>query len=266
MIKRFTYAEFVNMPLANKPFGAGKRSWDNGLGWNKTVEYSRKGDMSMVTAAEVELDKLSLSTGEGERLSYVPAVAGQRVCVPDYLSGSPTAFRKRTKRASTVLHVDIYVFNVSSAGIGASTLLKRGLTILALMQALQARNISTGIFLVTDLDGRTDDGDITTVIELETKPLDLSLSGFAIAHPAFARNLTYSYAENFGFAGGWSATYEKCGGHREADKGYKKYISAMRTKLGAAASDVFIPPVSLYDTLVTDPERWLQERLDQLAG
>ena len=107
---------------------------------------------------------------------------GSRVLVPQYLANSPFCMNRRQKVASPVQHVSIYVAIAFCCDVTPEQMLKRGITILGLLEQLQARQVSTDLYLMSDTNGMTD-GDLHQIIRVESRPLDLSTSGFAQLTP-----------------------------------------------------------------------------------
>ena len=283
MIARFdSVAAFVDYAVANadtKTYDGNGKAWDGGVSSDKAIRLASAGDPSIVADVNADVDAFAYASNEETRRAYVRDVAGSRVDVPAFLSGSPTCMRRRAKRTSETRHVSIYVSLVCAAGIAASTMLARGKAILGLLSVLQTQGIACDLYLISDMNGSTacankagkmppvsdewdmtNDGDCTFVIRVESRPLDLGVSGFAIAHPAFTRHLTYSAGHLFGFYGHWSRTFTNSGG---MGRSYDRYMSQLRAKLQASPTDIFVPPVNLYDEIVTDPKAWIRARVAQ---
>jgi hypothetical protein len=187
---------------------------------------------------------------------YIPSMTGSRVSVPDYLAGSPRCMRQRKPSEIQTRSVNLFVNMSSSGGVKATTLLQRGTTILALLEFLSLSQISVELFLVCETDGQTD-GDYIQVIKVESHPLDLSVVGFAIAHPAFDRKVCMYMADLMdGFQGMWPRSRNK-GGYQER----------LKKNIGAAESDIYIPEAGLWDDLlVSNPKGWLAERIETIRG
>jgi hypothetical protein len=136
---------------------------------------------------------------------------------------------------------------------------------LALLASLQSINVSVDVKLV--LEGDTDKGDLFHVIDVDCRPLDLSVSGFAIAHPAFTRHVGYSSMQAHGFKGGWSDVWKALHPYptKPSERSTSEYSRQVRKLLGASDTDVFIAPMYLTDPLSTNPKRWLQDRLNQVT-
>src|SRR5579872_5332559 len=174
--------EVVKHPTREHYSGNG---WDLGVSFEQACERGLVGDLDAAARATEALAKIETSsTRESYRLRPTLSMAGSRVSVPTYLAGKPNCMVRRVKTEIATRSVAIYVDTSCSAGIPASSMFQRGVTILALLSALQSSGVAIELYLVSSLYGRTD-GDYYQLIQVESNPLDLSTSAFAIAHPAF---------------------------------------------------------------------------------
>ncbi len=237
--------------------GFGGYSWDNGVNGKEAVSRATNGDPTIVNTMTTILDKITPSDANGSRSAYVPSIAGSRVSVPDYLAGSPTCMRRRTRVESSQRHVSIYVDGTCSAMISADTMIARGATILGFLTALQQLQIGVDLYFVCSTHAR-EDGDLYQVIQLDTRPLDLSTSGFVITHPGFIRNVCYGVANTYGFNGGWPRSY--------TDLSPIKYADHMSRVLDLSPSDVYIPACHVSDEIVKHPEQWIEQRIMQVVS
>ncbi len=231
-------------------------NWDLSVDGDRALQLAVKGDESIAARAVAAVDKLNATTFcEASAMAYTPDFAGSRVSVPRYLGGAPNAMMRRRAVEKVIPHVNVFVGVVAHAGISANDMLVRGTTILALLESLTARKISVDLSIVVETSG-SPDGWLYQVIKVDTRPLDLSVAGFAISHPAFFRNVAFAYARKFhGFEGkfphGWDAP--------DADRRY-------RDRLGMVETDVSVPRIfnDGPDPLLTDPEGWLAWKLETI--
>jgi hypothetical protein len=233
---------------------------DLGVNGDEALRRCQEGDPSIVGQVTKAVDKIQAQHFvEEPRMRNQTGVMGSRVLVPQYLSGSPFCMNKRTKKDVAVQHVTIYVAIAFCCDVTPEQMLKRGITILGLLEQLQARQISTDLYLMCDTNGMTD-GDLHQLIRIESRPLDLSTSGFALSHPAFARCITYAMSAAIdGFSGQCPSSWGKMSWET-----YNK--SFMPKLLGMGPNDIYIQEPRHGDLLIDDPERWLNERLIQLSG
>lgn len=238
--------------------GYNHSSWNDGVSFKKSIQLAIEGDPALVSKYTEFVDKLvnDFTINQDVRKRYVSAVAGSRVSVPEYLGGSPYCMKRRMPREISTRSVNIYVSTTCSAGVDAANMLKRGATILALLEYLQQVQVSVKLYLLAETHGRTD-GDLIQAIQVQSHPLDLSTAGFAIAHPAFARNITYEFARiTDGFNGDWGAASKK-----------PNYVEKLRKLLGMQEKDIYIgAPKSWLETIMKEPEKWLAENIQTIKG
>lgn len=232
-------------------------SWYGGISFNESLDKARVGDTSVVSDYQRKVDNLidAMQNASEPRKIYENSVCGTRVSVPDYLGGNPFNMKRKVVREIENRSVHIYVSTTCSAAISAEKMIARGATILALIEYLQMCRYAVQLSLLSETHGRTT-GDLIQVISVET-PLNLSTAGFAIAHPAFARHLTYSYARKIdGFNGCWGAS------HYRDD--YKQLLSkALNMNIG----DVYIPPPVYNDEeIMSKPDIWLKNKISQIKS
>lgn len=240
--------------------GQGSRGhdWDAGVGFDQAIQLAKNGDPTMVSKYSDAVDKLvdDYQISQENRKSYISAVAGSRVSVPEYLGGSPRCMKRRAVREMSVRTVNVYVATTSWAGFRADDLLKRGYTILALLEYLQMSQVAVELYLTSELDGRTD-GDFIQVIKVESHPLDLSTAGFAVAHPAFPRQIMYGMAYVMdGFNGRFARSQYDT-----------NYVERLGKAIGMKPGDIYVP-TSKYgdDDIVKQPEKWLAKHIENIRN
>lgn len=247
------------------------RLWDLGVSTEEAMRLAKEGDVSLVQKAENLVGKHlahHLASGLGE--AWGPSIAGNRVIVPAYLANSPLSMARKQKRDRHVNTMSIYVSTVSEYKIPAEKLLYRGCVILALLSYLQSMRISTDLYMVAELDslyrgGPDNDGESFVAVQVESRPLDLSVAGFAIAHPAFGRHLQYAYAaQNMGYLNSWPRKWFELGAAYSGTGNSKKYEAHVRQVLDMQPHDIWVPSVVSGDELLNDPEKWLSARISQL--
>lgn len=268
MIKRFeSVSDYVkaNADLGQHCYTRGSYddSW-SGDSYDAAADKALHGDRSLVGRFASNIDDIAMGVREHEAPTYHASPVGSRVNVPAYLAGNPYNMRRKGRREIAARHVTIYVSMVASAHFGPSELIKRGSAILGLLEGLQRMNVGVDLYLCIETHGR-DDGDLNQVIRVESRPLDLSAAGYAIAHPAFWRKLGFSYAYHHGFNGDWSRTYTNC---RASDNGpgAAKYEAKMRELYGMAESDIYVRPAHMYDPLMRTPEAWIDATIQRIAA
>lgn len=234
-------------------------SWDCDVDGTAALTRAIDGDPEVTPAALSQLVSLQTHASGGTRNRYVNAIAGSRVDVPAYLANTPACMKRRMRVEHETRHVSLYVSTACQGSVQAESMLARGTAILALLEYLQANGTSVDLYLLAEL---ADDGrDHWTVIRVETRPLDISTSGFAIAHPAFGRKLCYAWAESQGdYHGQWSSAAQRL------DKSSPAWGAYVRKELGLAPGDVLVPYAVNADQIVQDPGAWLAARIQQLSA
>jgi hypothetical protein len=221
------------------------RHWNAGVGWAESVRRTIEGDTSLVAQAQEWADKFEADVDDAQRKTYVNAVSGSSVRVAAFLSGDARCMRKRVRDTAASRVVRIFVNIASSAGIASDALLKRGAAILGLVQALQARGVTARITLVLNHESNAN----VYTIDVDTTPVDLSTAGFAMAHPAFARNILYPMLTAIeGSVSAWNG----CGDGA-------KFMSEL-----LEPSDIYVPRPGLGDPMMSDPEQWVRDRVRQI--
>lgn len=236
-----------------------EHDWALGITWQQAYRKAIEGDAGLASAMSESIEKINIGIGPVERMSDLPSVAGYRVVVPDYLGGNPRNMRRRTVTERQMPHVSIYICYYASAGVDALALMKRGSAILAFIEALQMRRIGADIYLVGEVGGvqKSDADDRYTIIRVENRPLDLSTAAFALAHPAFGRQISIDWDIAHGSPehGPWPHNYRSPG-----------YQARLAEILEAPPGAIIIPSTYLDDHIIfTNPERWVTERLQQLS-
>lgn len=232
--------------------------WDLGVSGPEALKRGEMGDPTIATETSAIMDRIVPSFREEEASRWVAAPMGTRVSVPEYLGGNPMCMRRRAKRETTARHLSIYVDLGCAAMVGASHMMKRGATILGFLEWLTRHGINVDLYLVSGA-GTREVQDLYHVVRCDTRPLDISVSGFAIAHPAFARHVAFSAETPYGFRGAFSASSVK---YRRDPQGYERF---MRGLLDMQPGDIYVPESYAYDPLVTDPVKWVEERVSQIS-
>lgn len=177
--------------------GAGEekpRQWNHSCGFKQALERAVSGDEEIMGKASRLLDQIEpLTTSEASVHGYVPDVCGSRPYMAGYLSGSPRAMMRRRSTLRDKRHVGIWFDMSSRCDVDAASLLRRGAATIALVERLQASNVSTSLHLVASgCRSSCDPSSVHTFIVIDLpKPVTLSTYAFAIAHPGFIRTLCY---------------------------------------------------------------------------
>jgi len=226
-----------------------------GLDWQTMAVNARRGDPEIAAKAEALLDQVDRFTAETEGRQWTAMPAGAYPIVPEALAGSPTPMRGYQSVASEHMPLSIYVATTSSARYGLETLLARGVAILALVSKLQAiRPVDLHIMSLTpNTSSWTGDGNMIVVTRLETRPLDLSVAGFVLAHCAFDRRVHLGLCVKLGKDARWA--------HIAWSEIFRNGPAAIRAYVGMGPDDLYIAPAHLDDSMIKEPVKWVNEQV-----
>ena len=238
----------------NRDAYQGSRDWMGNMTAQDALTCAVTGYDKAVAGAESLIAKLegSLELPQGLGFETVHSPFGGRVSMSDWLTGSPTPMRRRIKRQSDVSPVRIFVDTFVSAGIEASTLKRRGEAIIALvLLAQRIRPVDLVAVGSSTFEGH--DGYRYFAVKLESRPISLSQVGFVLGHPAFFRALGNGY---FTFMNPKAPSVPCLLVSREEN----------RAHLGLTDGDVFVEKARYGDTLVDNPDVWIQTQIERIKG
>lgn len=244
----------------NRPGDFHGADWNLGVNSDLALHQAVAGDNRLASMANDAISKLELQIGETSKKRNAPYFSGSRVSVPAYLSGNPKAMIRRERQTAQGQEITIYLGISANSKISSQDMLNRGCTVLALLETLQAQGVGINLSLYVDHTGY-DNQLLMTVIDVETKPLDLSTAAFAIAHPAFVRAVCFpANAVLGGFAG--YAGKDRFGRYLDQEN----YDNVVKNALDMKEGDIFIPRAMPHDALLSNPVAWLQERIRQVSS
>ncbi len=171
-------------------------------GWSRrecptTAKAERRihtGDNAMVAASEKLMTMIEATSPEGVgQIGVVRAVAGGFPDVPALLAGSPLAMRQRRRRHA-LASLRIVVNVASSAGISDSLLERRGAATLALLRLLETAGHPVELWVMHGIagDAQRCKGGAFTFVRMETGPVDLARSAWALGSSEFSRHVLYN--------------------------------------------------------------------------
>jgi hypothetical protein len=251
-------AEYINSG-ASRRIGHSNSSWYGHETAAQTLIFSETGDTRLVPQAESLLVQLDQEI-DVPRRAQVRCVAGGWPDVPAAISGFPLSMRRMEEINDDRSPISIYVNGVSSGGVNATTLTKRGVAVLALVMALSRVRPVELHYLSTLQNTRDKDGETIFDVRINTTPLDLASACYTLTSQGFTRRLTYQlgYAK-YNFAGGWPKKYS----YRNP-RAYQDYL---RSLLGLnPATSLIIDPVELHDLIVKEPLLWVQNQVDYFTN
>ncbi len=194
---------------------------------------------------ESSIENLPATSG----LLTVRGPFGGRADMGAWLAGAPDPMRRRARRATETAPVKVIVGNFVSYGVSAADYQKRSGAIIAFLLLVQRyRPVELYCSIESNLADKTP---VFGLVALESKPLNLSETGFVIGHPAFSRVWGFSWLEAQGVPSSIPCLHVP--------------VSEKRTMLGLADCDVYINSLSLHDPLKDKPIEWIKSELARIG-
>jgi hypothetical protein len=254
------------------------QSWSDNVSTHEAMRLAVEGMPGLASKMSGIVDHLwRTDISADRRKKYRPSLAGSRVSVPEYLGGSPTCMRQRMNADTAVQAITMYVNMTCSHNISASDMLKRGATILSLLEWLQATGTTVDLYLINDIEAgyakledpesgakEREKRDLVQVIRVESRPLDISTASFAIAHVAFVRQICYQAGKDLDWRGMWPNAMRTLEGYGRfgSSPEYKQHLAEL---IDMQPGDLYIPSVQSGDPIISRPGEWLQARIKQLG-
>lgn len=189
----FDFEEFMNPKVwGGKGYTYGDRQWFGKQTFSQIISNAKHGDDSLVVEAEKLISQLDADI-ELEHPEWISSVYGAYPIVPEFLAGSPTPMRHRTRVPADNEPVGIWVDLTSSAGVNYELIRKRGIVVLALvlkLQQLRAIDLHCCCVLPDDKNGGT-----FIDLTMPTRPLQLGVVCHVLTCVGFARHVMYGAAE-----------------------------------------------------------------------
>ena len=236
--------------------------WCGGMDYTTARDAIWRGDMAGVAASDALLDQFESVVPVSRSWRTFAAVAGGAPNVAAHLAGSPLSMRVRQRAFSQGAPLNVFVDIVSSYGVPAESLTRRGVAALALVRALGA-NRPVRVFAVAAMQHSEATSSQFIAVEIPA-PVDLARAAFLLAHPAAARALAYE-------AGPRLAGFEANGSLGWAFRDHAKYLTKARTiwahVCGVAAEDcLYLAPPHASDSAITNPVTWIKDKLMALGA
>lgn len=189
----FDFESFMNPQVwGGKGYTYGDMRWFGNQTFSQIKERAIHGDDSLVAEAEKLIAQLDADI-ELEHPEWVSSVYGAYPIVPEFLAGSPTPMRHRTRVPSDSEPVGIWIDLTSSAGVDYDIIKKRGIVVMALvlkLQQLRAIDLHCCCVLPDDRNGGT-----FIDLVMPTRPLQLGVVCHVLTCVGFARHIMYGAAE-----------------------------------------------------------------------
>jgi hypothetical protein len=257
-------ADRVPTDRHNRKECTARNDWTGKQSYDDAVSFARAGDLKRVAPSDAWLSKFeSLSPMRGA-FQTVSDVTGSIPIVPTVLSGHPLAMRRRKRVASEQAPLAVCVDLVSSGGIDAKILEKRGALILALVRALSAtRPVELWCGGSSYPSDNPNDKTYHVFFRMDTAPLDLARAAHVMTSPAVSRGMLYAtiaHAHN---------ENEDAWGLRWPYNDHAWARANMRPVLSRVIGTddmLCIAAPYMADKLVNEPEAWFQDMLKQYGG
>ena len=229
------------------------RRW-TGHTWQEAHDIAKAGDIGAVPKAEEMLDKIDAEIDtSGLTPRWEDSVVGAFANVPAYLAGAPESMRNKRDSHTNKGEVNVYYSSVTSADIKKEMSYDRGITMLALVMALQ-RVRAVNLYYFTTLGKAYDH-----VVKVQTNPMVMSEAAHVLTSTSFYRNLSYGMATTKGWKGGW-ARWSSYGND-------KVIVDTLKRTLDLADDDVVIPTMHRRNTgMMADPVKYINGHLDRYRG
>lgn len=187
-------------------------------------------------------------------VEFVRDVFGSKLSVGDYLSGSPTCFRRRRRQECYTAPIKIVVGVSVSARISVEQQQKRGLAVLAFVQLVQA---SRPVELFVLDEGRDNkNNNMYFLTEVDTKPLNVASASVVLSNVGVSRSLMMEYEQvHHGNSSSWPLNYKS---------NSKVYDDYRRGVLGLGSEDITIDSLQGKDPFIDDAVGWVKNQLNQL--
>ena len=248
------YAEQRRATGKISAFGA--KCWTNNRDFSDACRLARTGDLAAVEPSAALLDKFEQFTFPTSRHTWRDDMAGSVANVPAFIAGTPCAMRRRVKQQNEGAPIAIVADLTSSSAISNEQIQKRGAAILALVRAVSNRR-PLELWVCTMLDAKGLRDCITIAARIETAPLDLASAAHALTCVSMSRGLMYSCSRELGYIGDWP--YGKAARHRP-------HMAAILSPAFSHVTETLcLPAIHENDQSVTAPEKWLGNRLAELA-
>ena len=233
--------------------------WTGNMDYETSLRYATSGDLSGVPASEAWLNKFESLSPSRQAWQTVLDVTGSMPNVPAVLTGHPLSMRRRKRVLTETAPLAICVDLVSSAGVSAKNLQKRGALILALVRALSATRPVELWCGGSALPYGTKDT-YHVWFRIDTAPLDLARAAHIMTAPSVSRGLIYAtLSETAKSEGGLRWPYDNHTWSRANMRPVLSRVIGSEDMLCIAA-----PHAS--DRLVDEPEKWFSDMLKQYGG
>ncbi len=214
------------------------------------LELLASGDETYINDAQQLLDKFHAEI-DAPGSQWARSVVGYVPDVPSLLAGDPESMWIEEITYSVHAPLRVWVGVSSSGGISAEKLRKRGIALAAFALAMdRIRPVVISPYVEEGNGGYTEGSLISW--DISTQPLVLS-ELMTIARSEVTRyvGLYATTTVNQHVIGRW------------LDHDSSSNTEKMRSYLGASQEDIVLTGIHLYDELLTNPEKWIKDKIQQ---
>lgn len=233
--------------------------WSGKMDYDTSLRYATTGDLSGVAASDKWLSKFESLSATRQAWQTVLDVTGSMPNIPAVLTGHPLSMRRRVRVLTETAPLAVCVDLVSSAGVEAKDLQKRGALILALVRALSAtRPVELWCGGSALPYGTKDTHHVW--FRLDTAPLDLARAAHLMTSPSVSRGLIYATLSDE--AKGEAGLRWPYDNHTWSRANMRPVLSRV-----IGTEDMLCIAAPHYaDELVNQPETWFDNMLKQYGG
>ncbi|MCI0554169.1 MAG: hypothetical protein L0287_24730 [Anaerolineae bacterium] len=209
------------------------------------------GDADLVAESDAFLAQIEDQVPMSRGWRNIDDVVGAVPNVPAFLAGHPQCMRRRERMMKENAPLAIYMDLTTSAGIGAKTVQKRGVTLLALTRLLvEHRPVELWVGTSLGNNRRVSESSCTTMWRIDTAPLDLARAAFFIGATAMSRGFGYGVCmADLGSGGNWPFN------------NYDRHCRTAKDRMAVAFPGqdlLYLPPIMVDDELVNQPVDWIK--------
>lgn len=186
-------------------------SWSGNVSLDEAIKLAEFGWKEGRERMSDELDMAHNATSFERLPSFDYDVAGYMPNIPLYVSGCPSHMMSPLGNESSMGRVVEFKVNLStSANVSEETMMRRGASILSLIDKLEDAGMSCAITLCEYTNASIGSGKflIEFPIKKAGQPLDIDRCAYAMVHPSMLRKICFALTETEPKAeGGWSGGY-----------------------------------------------------------
>tara|TARA_R100000995_G_scaffold51718_1_gene25024 strand:+ start:519 stop:1358 length:840 start_codon:yes stop_codon:yes gene_type:complete len=170
--------------------------WSGNVDVNGAMELAEYGWKDGRQHMSDQLDMAHASTSFERLPSHEYNVAGYMPNIPLYVSGCPSHMMSPLGDERSMGRVVEIKVNISaSAHINEKTLMRRGASILSLVDKLEDSGLSCAITLIEYTKAHGNNGLIEMPLKTAGQPLDVDRCAYAMVHPSMLRKIIFALTE-----------------------------------------------------------------------